>query len=118
MATLKPKRRRYGEYAVLMIILVLALCGIIYFSNIVSYGIEFYASLLLATFGVYTILFVLYYLKFIQRSERNYMFLWGYIMAALGFALFFDLFNHNLFLNISIAVLIGALLGFISIRLT
>ncbi len=116
MTVLQTKRLRYGEYAIFLIILILGLSGILYFGGVIKYGIEFYVSLLLAAVGVYTVAFDLYYLKFMRRYVRNYMFLWGYILASIGFALFFDLFNHNLFLNISIAVLIGALLGFASIR--
>jgi Na+/melibiose symporter-like transporter len=116
MADVQPKRLRYGEYGLLLVIVVIGLSGVLYFGEIVNYDIEFYLSLLLAVLGIYTVIFVFYYGKFIHKSERNYMFLWGYILAAIGFALFFDLFNHNLFLNVSIAVVIGALLGFVSIK--
>ena len=116
MAVLQPKRLRYGEYAMLLIIVILGLSGVLYFGGVINYGIEFYVSLLLAAVGVYTVVFVLYYMKFIRRYDRNYMFVWGYVLAAIGFALFFDLLNHNLFLNVSIAVLISALLGFASIK--
>jgi len=116
MANVQSKRLRYGEYGVLLVIIILGLSGILYFGGIVSYSIEFYLSLLLTAFGIYTVIFVFYYRRFIRKDERNYMFLWGYIVAAIGFALFFDLYTRNLFLNVSIAVVIGALLGFISIK--
>ncbi|MGD0329060.1 MAG: hypothetical protein ABSB40_01280 [Nitrososphaeria archaeon] len=116
MVVLQPKRLRYGEYAFFLIIAVLGLSGVLYFGGVTKYGIKLYVSLLLASLGVYTLAFVFYYLKFIRSYVRNYMFLWGYILASIGFALFLDLLNHNLFLNISITVLIGALLGFASVR--
>ena len=116
MANVQPKRLKYGEYGLLLIFVILGLSGILYFGGIVSYGIEFYLSLILAAFGIYTVIFVFYYRRFIRKGERNYMFLWGYIFAAIGFALFFDLYNRNLFLNVSIAVVIGALLGLVSIK--
>ncbi|MGQ9781514.1 MAG: hypothetical protein ACUVQ8_04590 [Nitrososphaeria archaeon] len=116
MSDVKPKRLRYGEYGIVLFVAVLGLLGILYSSGFVQLNVEFYLGMILGSQGIYTIVFIFFFRSQIRREERNYMFLWGYIMAALGFALLLDLFTKNLLLNISIAVLVGALLIGLSVK--
>jgi len=116
MSEVKQKRLRFGEYGIILFIAVLGILGILYFGGFVQLGWEFYVGIILGSEGVYTIFFVFSHRSQIRREDRNYMFMWGYVLAALGFALFVDIFTKNLLLNISVAVLIGAILGALNIK--
>jgi len=116
MSKISLKGLRYGEYGFILLIAIIGLLGIFYYGGIIPFYIEIYLGLLLAAFGVYTIIFVLYYRKRATKGERNYMFSWGYISAALGIALLTYRYTYNLLLNISIAVLVGAIIAFLSIK--
>jgi len=118
MPDAQSKRLRYGEYSILIIIAIIGLSGVIFFSNIFTFTLDFYFGMFLAGYGIFTIAFAFYYKAYIKREDNMMMFLWGYILTALGLALFFNLYTKNLLLNLSLAILFGAFLGFLTLRKT
>jgi len=106
----KGGRPRYGVYGVLLLLLLAGFCGILYFGNILV-NFEIYLSIILIGFGAYTLAYTLYLRSTIFKSERNYMLLWGYLLLSLGLAFLLEIFTGNIMLNISVVIVVGAILG-------
>jgi len=111
----KINKPKYGLYGLLLFVMLMGFCGILYFGSILV-NFEIYLSIILTGLGSYTLFYTFFYKAVIFKNERNYMILWGYIFLSLGLAFLFDIFTGNFMLNISVAIFIGAILAFLSIK--
>lgn len=115
MAEVQSKRPKYGEYSLFVIIAILGLLGVIFYSNIFTFSLDFYLGMLLTGYGIFTIVFLLFHKTYAKGEENKLTLVWGYILTALGLALLLDIYTRNLLLNLSLAILFSAILGIITL---